>query len=154
MASWRQQGLIEAPVEEVWGFVGDPAKYPDWAGDVVEVTGLPRVERDASYHQRMKTPLGTHTSMFRIDELEELHRITLRCTTSGYYSRWLLTEAGGGTFADVEIGVEPATMRYRVLAPLGKSWFRRIADESLDGLRAAAERRRSDPAAVDQPRGR
>ncbi len=36
MASWRQQALIEAPVEEVWRLVGDPGRYPEWAGEVIE----------------------------------------------------------------------------------------------------------------------
>ena len=28
MASFRQQTLIEAPVEAVWELVGDPKRYP------------------------------------------------------------------------------------------------------------------------------
>lgn len=141
MASWRQQALIEAPVEEVWRFVGDPESYPTWAKDVVDVTGLPRVEPDATFRQRMETPLGTHETTFRVEELEELRQITLRCTASGYYSRWLLTPARDQTFADVEIGVEPTSLRQRVIAPLGKRWFRRMADESIDGLRGALAQR-------------
>jgi uncharacterized protein YndB with AHSA1/START domain len=141
MSSWRQQALIEAPVEEVWRFVGDPASYPDWAKDVVDVTGLPRAEPDATFRQVMKTPLGTRETTFRIEDLEELHEITLRCTATGYYSRWLLTAARENTFADVEIGVEPSALRYRVIAALGKRWFRRMAEDSIDGLRGELARR-------------
>jgi hypothetical protein len=143
MASWRQQALIEAPVEEVWRFVGDPESYVAWAKDVIDVTGLPRIEPDATYRQVMKTPLGKHETTMRIEELEELRRITLRCTATGYYSRWLLTQAQENTFADVEFGVEPSSLQYRVLAPLGKRWFRQLTEESIDGVRRAVAHRRS-----------
>ena len=38
MSSWRQQALIEAPIDVVWGLVGDPKRHPHWAGGVVGVT--------------------------------------------------------------------------------------------------------------------
>jgi uncharacterized protein YndB with AHSA1/START domain len=141
MSSWRQQALIEAPVEEVWRLVGDPESYAAWAKDVVEVTGIPRAERDVTFRQVMDTPLGRHEHTMRVEDLEELQRITLRCTTTGYYSRWLLTPARENTFADVEFGAEPTSLRYRVIAPLGKRWFRRLADESIDALRGILARR-------------
>lgn len=48
MSSWRQQALIDAPVNVVWELVGDPKRYPEWAGDVVEVTGLASVDEGAT----------------------------------------------------------------------------------------------------------
>jgi len=30
MASWKQQALIQAPVEDVWELLCDPARGPDW----------------------------------------------------------------------------------------------------------------------------
>ena len=41
MLSWRQQTLIEAPVDEVWATVCDPRTHPDWWPDLegVEVEG-------------------------------------------------------------------------------------------------------------------
>jgi len=47
MPSWRDQALIDAPIEVVWGLVGDPRRFPEWAGDTLEVTGLATVERRA-----------------------------------------------------------------------------------------------------------
>ena len=32
MASWKQQALIEAPVEKVWGLLADPRATPSGAG--------------------------------------------------------------------------------------------------------------------------
>jgi Polyketide cyclase / dehydrase and lipid transport len=142
MSSWRQQALIEAPLDAVWELVGDPTRYPEWAGDVLEVTGVPRVEPDATFQQVTRTPLGETTTTFRVEQLDAMRSIRMRCQASGYYSHWTLTEVRGDTFVDVEIGMDPIHLRDRVLAAtLGKSWFRRVADRSLDGLRAAADGR-------------
>jgi uncharacterized protein YndB with AHSA1/START domain len=137
MSSWRQQAVIDAPVEAVWELVGDPNRYPEWAGEVVAVTGLASVDEGQQFRQVSKGPLGKSETTFAIDALEELKEIKLRCTESGYYSRWLLTEAQGSTFADVEIGMEPTAIQYRVLAAtvMGKRWNRKIVQEAIDGLR-------------------
>jgi uncharacterized protein YndB with AHSA1/START domain len=142
VASWRQQALIEAPVEAVWMLVGDPARYPEWAEEVVEVTGLAEVDEGSTFRQVTKTPLGKTETTFEIEELDELHEIKLRCTSSGYYSRWLLTEAQDATFVDVEIGADPTALRYRAahFAFGGKRYFRNLADGAIDGVRRIAER--------------
>ncbi len=142
MSSWRQQALIEAPVEEVWDLVGDPNRYPEWAADVVSVTGLATIDEGSTYQQVSKTPLGKAETTFRIEELDELHEIKLRCTRSGYYSRWLLTETQAGTFVDAEMGIEPTSLPYRAIhaAAGGKRYFRRLVDGAFDGIRAVVER--------------
>jgi hypothetical protein len=49
MASWTQQALIEAPVGEVWETLCDPMRAPEWAEDVVEVTGEPvKIEKGST----------------------------------------------------------------------------------------------------------
>lgn len=142
MGCWHEQTLIDAPIDEVWNLVGDPRRYPEWVGEeVVEVTGLPTVEKGAEYQQVTRSPLGTGETTFEIDELEDLHQIRMRCTQSGWYSRWKLTEAAGGTFADLEIGMEPVHVGYRAMdAALGKRWYRRVAKRSLDGIKRALSR--------------
>jgi uncharacterized protein YndB with AHSA1/START domain len=136
MPSWRQQALIEAPVEEVWGAVGDPRAYPAWASDVVAVTGLAEVEPDAEFQQVSKMPFGEAETTYRIEALEDMREIKLRCTQSGYYSRWVLTEAQDQTFMDVEVGIEPTALQYRLMfGAMGKRHLRRITEDSLDGLR-------------------
>lgn len=136
MLSWRQQAVIEAPVDDVWREVGDPRNYPAWAGDVVEVTGLAEVAPDAEFQQVSKSPFGKTETTFRIEALEEMKEIKLRCQRSGYYSHWVLTEAQDSTFMEVEIGIEPTAPVYRVMyGALGKRHLRRITEDSLDGLR-------------------
>ena len=136
MPSWRQQAVIEAPVEDVWGVVGDPREFPRWAGDVLDVTGLAEVAPDARFRQVMKGPLGKEETTFRIHALEDMREIKLVCEKSGYYSRWVLTEAQDSTFMEVEMGVEPTALQYRVMfGAMGKRHLRRITEDSLDGLR-------------------
>ena len=136
MPSWRQQALIEAPVEDVWREVGDPRKYPSWAGDVLEVTGLAEVAPDAEFQQVSPTPFGKAETTFRIEALEDMREIKLRCQQSGYYSHWVLTEAQDATFMEVELGIEPTALQYRVMfGAMGKRHLRRITEDSLDGLR-------------------
>ena len=142
MSSWRQQAVIEASVDRVWAYVGDPRRYPDWAGNIVAVTGLPELERDAEFKQVSKVPLiGDEETTFKIEELDDLHVIKLRCQKSGYYSRWTLTEAQSSTFAEVEIGVDPTAIQHRLFfGALGKRYLRRVAEQAIDGLRTVVRR--------------
>jgi len=137
MGSYREQTLIEAPVESVWQQVGNPNTYPQWAGEVVEVTGLETVERGARYQQEGRTPFGgTRTTEFVVDAFDEMREISVRCTVSGWYLHWLLTEAGKDTFAEVEVGMNPTHLGYRAVdSSVGKRWHRRTVDEMLVRLR-------------------
>jgi hypothetical protein len=149
MGCWREQALFDAPLPVVWDLVGDPRRYPEWVGDeVVEVTGLPTIEKGAEYEQVTRGPFREKgRTTFEIDELEELedvHRIRMRCTSSGWYSSWKLTEADGATFADLEIGMEPVNAGYRAIDVVaGKRWYRRVAKASLDGIKRTVSK---DPA--------
>ena len=79
------------------------------------------------------------TTTYEVEELEDLREIKLRCQRTGYYSHWRLTEAQGQTFTDVAIGVEPIGLLGRVVGvAMTKNEMRKIADESLDGLRRAS----------------
>ena len=138
--------MIDAPVDEVWELVRDPSRYPEWVGgEVLEVTGPPTIEEGARFEQKTRSPLGTFPTTFEIAELaDDVHHVRMRCTASGWYSEWDLTEAGGNTFADVEIGMEPIHVGYKALDTVaGKRWYRRVAKASLDGLKRAAAHRRS-----------
>lgn len=138
MGQYRQQTLIEAPLKAVWGQVGNPSTYPEWAGDVVEVTGLDDVAEGAHFRQTTKTPFGTNETEFVVESLDELHEIQVRCLMSGYYLRWLLTEAGEDTFAEVEIGMDPTRFGYHAVdKTVGRRWYRKLVEETLAGLRSA-----------------
>jgi hypothetical protein len=137
VGQYRQQTLIEAPLEDVWGQVGDPSTYPSWAGDVVEVTGLDKVEEGARFRQKSKTPIGQSDTEFVIESLDELREIQVRCLLSGYYLRWQLTEAGQDTFAEVEIGMDPKQLRFHAVdKTVGRRWYRNLVEDTLSSLRA------------------
>jgi hypothetical protein len=65
----------------------------------------------------------------------------MRCTKTGTYARWLLTEAQGNTFVDVEFGMDPIRLTDRIAdATIGKLLFRRWLNQSLAALEKAAAR--------------
>ena len=141
VSACRRQGLIDAPLEAVWNLVGDPERFPEWAGDVIKVTGVATLEEGSTFDQETRTPLGTSTTQFVVEDLDDMHEIRLRCTRSGYYSHWLLTEAMGSTFAEVEIGMDPTHVGYRAFdATFGRRWHRRVAEDSLAQVRELATR--------------
>jgi hypothetical protein len=143
VTAWRQQVLIDAPLAVVWSLVGDPRRFPEWAGNVVEVTGLAELAPGAQFRQKSRRLGGSTETTFVIEDLEDLREIRLRCLSSGYYTHWLLTEAGEGTFADAEIGMEPTSTRYRAMnAMAGKRYYRRLLDDALGSLREVARRER------------
>jgi hypothetical protein len=139
VTAFRQQAVIESPAAEVWDLVGNPIRYPEWASEVIEVTGLAEVAEHATFEQTTKTPLGgKDTTIFEIEKLDDLREIKLRCQTSGYYSRWRLTPAQENTFAEVEIGVEPTSPMYGLFfGTLGRRYLRRISEQSVAGIQRA-----------------
>jgi uncharacterized protein YndB with AHSA1/START domain len=146
VSAWHEQAVIDAPVEAVWELVSDPRRYPDWIGQqVLEVTGLPTVEKGATYEQLSRGPWGMKDrTTFVIDELDDMHEIRLRCTASGWYSRFVLTQAEGSTFADLEIGMDPTNVGYRAMGAMaGKRWHRRVAKETFDGIKRVLSPERS-----------
>lgn len=71
------------------------------------------------------------------------------CQNTGMYAHWLLTDAQGSTFVDVEMGMEPRSVGTRVFdAVAGRVYFRRWLEQSLDALSSAARRTRSAPPAA------
>ena len=144
MSSWRQQALIEAPVDEVWELLVEPRRWPEWNPDVIKVTGGPaEIEIgstfDASGPGPMRMPMTAH---FKVEQLEDLREVRMKCQVSGFYSHWLLTEARGNTFAELELGVEPMSgLQARAAGLLHtKGFLRGAVDHALDGLRNAAAR--------------
>lgn len=136
-SSWKQQAVIDAPVQEVWSLIVNPSRFPEWTGDAIEVTGAPTtVEKGSTFTQRSHGPMGMKpVTTFEVVEFDDLHEIKLVCRASGYYSHWLLTEAQGRTFADLEFGTEPRGVRQRARASaITKRSLREMAQASLDGL--------------------
>ena len=126
------------PRDALWELVGNVERHPEWWPRVegVQCDGL---EQGCSYRQVLKSPMGVVETDVSIERLDDLRELTLRCLDTGTYAHWLLVEAQGGTFVDVEFGLDPKTARTRVFDMVaGKRYFRRWLAESIDALRAAA----------------
>ena len=150
MASFRQQALIDAPIEEVWTMVADPVKGPQWSEDVIAITGAPtKIEKGSTFMMTARGPMGIKgTTPFKVEELEDMHEIKMTCQVSGYYSRWVLTEAQGGTFTELELGFDHLNRRRSLQAAAmtalhTQSYLRRTVEKLLDSLRGAVSRERT-----------
>jgi hypothetical protein len=138
----RHQALIPGRLERVWQLVGDPGRHPEWWPRVIEVRGLEFAEGDR-YRQITAIPTGQHETTLLVERLDDLREIHTRCLDTGTYAHWRLTEAQNDTFVDVEMGIDPVGLRYRLLDAVGgRRYFRRWLEESLEGLRSAVDRAR------------
>ena len=140
MSAHRQQALIEAPVETIWELVGDPSRHPQWWPRVIEVKGE-QFSEGATFVQTTKSPVGLQTTEMLIERLDEARQVRMRCQDTGTYSEWMFTEARGSTFVDVEFGMDPKGVSSRIFdTTIGKRYFRRWLEASLDGLEQAAKK--------------
>jgi uncharacterized protein YndB with AHSA1/START domain len=136
MSAYRAQAHLDAPVEDVWALVGNPATYPQWWPAAVEIRGE-RFEVGDVYTQVVGAPGRPEYSRI-IDSRDELKELRWSCPTTGGFQRWLLTDAQGGTFVDMEMGLEPPTFRYGLFDKTIGRWFmKRWAGQAIDGLRGA-----------------
>jgi ribosome-associated toxin RatA of RatAB toxin-antitoxin module len=144
MSVCRSQALINAPPSRVWDLVGDPRRHPEWWPRVVEVRGE-QFDEGSNYAQVTRDPTGRSETIMALERLEDLREIHMRCTQTGMYAHWLLTEAQGNTFVDVEFGMDPMGFGNRVFdATLGKLYFRRWLNQSLAALEEVAARPHRD----------
>ena len=138
MSVCRSQALINAPPGRVWDLVGDPRRHPEWWPRVVDVRGQ-QFDEGSNHAQVTREPTGRIETFMRVERLDDLREIYMRCTKTGTYSRWLLTEAQGNTFVDVEFGIDPIGLGNRILdATLGKLYLRRWLDQALAALAEVA----------------
>jgi uncharacterized protein YndB with AHSA1/START domain len=133
--------MLDCPPERVWELVGNPGRYPEWWPLVIEVRGE-RFDEGFQYEQVTRTSRrGTTESTYTIDRMDELQEVQVTCQLSGTYARWQLTPAQGGTFVDVEIGIDPTGkgIKYRLFDRTGATFiYRRWADEAIRALEDAA----------------
>jgi hypothetical protein len=138
VSAHRQQAHLDAPLDAVWELVGSPGRYPEWWPRVIEVRGE-RFEEGDEYVQVTRNPAGKDVEThFLLEHRENLRGIRMRCDLTGMYADWLLTDAAGGTFVELEMGMQPRRISDRVFdIATGRSYFRRWASQSIEGLRDA-----------------
>jgi hypothetical protein len=116
--------------------VGQPSRHSEWWPEIVDVRGT-RFGRGCSYCQASRSEDGVTETTFLIERVEKFRELLVRCSETGLYMRWLLTEAGDGTFVDAEFGIDPERavrndpeFDYSTY----KNELRRSLQSSLDGL--------------------
>jgi len=85
-----------------------------------------------------KTPKGKIQSHFLVEQRNDLREIRMSCELTGTYAEWLLTPAQGGTFIELEMGMDPKRLGDRLMDLIvGRRYFQAWSKQSLDGLRDA-----------------
>jgi hypothetical protein len=138
VAVYRAQAHFDAPLDDVWALVGNPATYPDWWPVAVEIRGETFEVGDV-YTQVLEVG-GRRLEYSRIiDRRDELKELRWHCPTTGGFQHWLLSDAQGGTFVDMEMGIRDApALRYQLFETTVGGWFsKRWAEQAIDGLRRA-----------------
>ena len=147
--TYRHQALIDSPVEDVWAVVSDPRTHPEWWPDVVDVQlDEPLVEGGEYTRTSKPVPfLDAMESVWVAERLEDLKEARFRCTLSGSWARFTLTPAQGETYVELESGMEPTTIRWRLMNAMGsrflKDWIVKVLD-ALPGEVAARRLARRD----------
>jgi Polyketide cyclase / dehydrase and lipid transport len=138
MSAYRHQAHLDAPLQAVWDLVGKPARYPEWWPRVIEVNG-DRFEEGDEWVQVTETLGGKIETHMLLERRDDLRGIRMRCELTGTYAHWLLTPAQGGTFVELELGMEPVRASDRVFdVTMGRSFFRRWSKDSLAALEEAS----------------
>jgi hypothetical protein len=138
MSACRLQAQVDVPPDALWELIGNVERHPEWWPRVVGVQ-CEGLEEGCSYRQVLKSPMGVVETDVSIERLDDCRELTLRCLDTGTYAHWLLAEAQGGTFIDVEFGLDPKTTKTHVFDMVaGRRYFRHWLQDSIDALRRAA----------------
>jgi len=136
MSAYRAQAHFDAPLEDVWALVGNPATYPEWWPVAVEIRGETFEVGDV--YTQVVGVAGRRLEYSRIiTDREELKELRWHCPTTGGFQHWLLTDAQGGTFVDMEMGIkDPEEARFGLFDKTVGRWFiKHWAEQAIDGLR-------------------
>ena len=91
--------------------------------------------------------LDAMESVWVAERLEDLKEARFRCTLSGSWARFTLTPAQGETYVELESGIDPTTLRWRLMNAMGsrflKDWIVKVLD-ALPGEVAARRLARRD----------
>jgi hypothetical protein len=135
----KQQALIDAPVEVVWGLLGDPNRHSEWWPTTVDAE-CEDLHEGCRYRAVVMSPRGqAEEHEFTVERLEDCREVLIRCHGVRTYTRFLLTEAQGGTFVDAEFGIDPASIQMHVVSAVaGRRILRRWLEQTMSALERSA----------------
>jgi uncharacterized protein YndB with AHSA1/START domain len=150
--SYRHQALIEAPLEEVWAVVSDPNTHPDWWPEIVGVEAPDELHEGDSYVRTSKTMpfVDAVDSIWVAERLEHLKEAQFRCTLSGAYAHFTLTPAQDNTYVELETGMDPTSLKWRVQKAVFGLQYKRWGLDVLDALPEAMRSRLGAGAAAQE----
>jgi hypothetical protein len=83
MSTFREQAMIDTPVERIWELVGDPNRHPEWWPRVVEADCEDLTE-GRIYRQVMRSPIK-----FGMDPQTPGRRVIDRLAGKRFLRQWL-----------------------------------------------------------------
>jgi uncharacterized protein YndB with AHSA1/START domain len=135
-----QQAHIEARPQTVWELVGDPNRHPEWWPEMLEAD-CADLEEGCRYRGVVKGPFGAAPHDLLIERLDGCEEISIFCEGTGVTTRFVLTEAQGGTFVEGYFAIEPNSPGMKMIGALiGRRYMRSWLERSLANLKVAAER--------------
>jgi hypothetical protein len=142
--TYRHQTLIEAPIEDVWAVISDPRTHPDWWPDVIYVRVEEPLVEGGEYIRSSKTLpfLEAAEAVWVAERLEDLKEARFRCTVSGTWAHFSLTSARAETFVELETGMDPTKLRWRLMKATSGSFFKGWILDVLDALPKEVDARR------------
>jgi uncharacterized protein YndB with AHSA1/START domain len=141
-------GVVPKPAEDVFAFLTDVDRLPEWNAIIAEVVERPDVvHRNAEWVVRIKAMGTSWLSRSRVEEYDVERRVFSyrSCTDDGNPSyaiwRWQIEpHAGSASRVTVSWDLHPRTFWRRVLLVRIRSrQLRREVPASIDGLRLAMD---------------
>jgi Polyketide cyclase / dehydrase and lipid transport len=134
---------IASSVREVWAYVRDVGRWPEWAPTVLEcwVRGGGPLQPGSRVEQRAKDLGRTHGRSQEVTAVDAPSRVAFAGTMGGSASRWgmeLEPMDDGQTDAMMWIEVDLAGIM-RVVPGLFKGSVQRVSDREMAAIKAAIE---------------
>lgn len=141
--STTQQAFIDASPQRVWELVGDPNRHPEWWPEMREIE-CADLKEGCRYRGVVKGPFGEAPHEMVVDRFDECREVSIRCEGTGVTTRFVLTEARGGTFVEGQFAIEPNSIGMKVLgAVTGRRFLHTWLERSLERLKSAAAKQPS-----------
>jgi uncharacterized protein YndB with AHSA1/START domain len=135
----RQQVHIDAAPEAIWELVGDPNRHPVWWPEMIEVE-CADLSEGCRYRGVVKGPFRAEEHELTIDRLDDCREVSIHCDGTGVTTRFVLTDAQGGTFVEGYFSIEPNSIGTTVIAAVaGRRLLRSWLEQSLANLKQSAE---------------
>jgi hypothetical protein len=92
------------------------------------------------YRGVVKGPFKAEEHELTIESLDDCREVSIFCDGTGVTTRFVLTDAQGGTFVEGYFSIEPNSIGMNVIAAVtGRRFLRSWLEQSLANLKVAAE---------------